>query len=159
MSSCPHDEHVISSISPRRTRGHQADEHVINSISPTRTRRAAMARAAAAFLGALACLLRIETMAWVCGARQKIGIVNGCGTERLHVYVGESRKKRVGSGTEIQSVGVRNTLGWGWQVDELRGQLAVHSRRRDRAFFFPGKMFTQRSQPRTFCASSKRRPP
>lgn len=108
-----------------------------------------MARAAAAFLGALACLLRIETMAWVCGARQKIGIVNGCGTERLHVYVGESRKKRVGSGTEIQfkfkfkfkiqSVGVRNTLGWGWQVDELRGQLAVHSRRRDRAFFFPGK--------------------
>ena len=88
-----------------------------------------MARAAAAFLGALACLLRIETMAWVCGARQKIGIVNGCGTERLHVYVGESRKKRVGSGTEIQSVGVRNTLGWGWQVDELRGQLAVHSRR------------------------------
>ena len=91
MSSCPHDEHVISSISPRRTRGHQADEHVINSISPTRTRRAAMARAAAAFLGALACLLRIETMAWVCGARQKIGIVNGCGTERLHVYVGESR--------------------------------------------------------------------
>ena len=104
-----------------------------------------MARAAAAFLGALACLLRIETMAWVCGARQKIGIVNGCGTERLHVYVGESRKKRVGSGTEIQfkfkfkfkiqSVGVRNTLGWGWQVDELRGQLAVHSRRRDRAFY------------------------
>lgn len=116
-----------------------------------------MARAAAAFLGALACLLRIETMAWVCGARQKIGIVNGCGTERLRVYVGESRKKRVGSGTEIQSVGVRNTLGWGWQVDELRGQLAVHSRRRSGLFLtVPGKMFTQ---VRLLVPSSKRRPP